>query len=92
MKIRILCALTVFALFLSVLIACADNAGITEPISADNAEIADNAETDRSQTRDSLPEGLDFDSAAYRILVRDDQFLSEFYAEEASGDIVEDTI
>lgn len=93
MKIRFLCALTVFAVLLTALIGCADNSGVAEPTAAaDDADTAGNAETDRSQTPDSLPEGLDFDGAAYRILVRDDQFLPEFYAEEASGDIVEDTI
>ncbi|MDD4772210.1 MAG: hypothetical protein PHZ09_01205, partial [Eubacteriales bacterium] len=93
MKIRFLCALTVFAVLLTALIGCADNSCVAEPTAAaDDADTAGNAETDRSQTPDSLPEGLDFDGAAYRILVRDDQFLPEFYAEEASGDIVEDTI
>lgn len=86
-----MCILLVLLILVPGFAACADNNNPTKDTTA-AAESAGNAETDRSQTADSLPGGLDFGGADFRILVRDDQFLSEFYAEEASGDIVADTI
>lgn len=93
MKHRFICLLLTAFVLLPLFAACAENAGaVSETTAAALSETAADAETDRSETPDSLPAGLDFEGASYRILVRDDQFLPEFYAEEASGDVVEDAI
>jgi ABC-type glycerol-3-phosphate transport system substrate-binding protein len=92
MKTRLMCLLLTLLILIPGLAACAENNNSAKDTAAVSSENTGNAETDRSQTADSLPGGLDFGGASYRILVRDDQFLSEFYAEEASGDIVEDTV
>ncbi len=93
MKHRFICLLLSAFVLLPLFAACAENAGtVSDTTAAAPSETAADAETDRSETPDSLPAGLDFEGASYRILVRDDQFLPEFYAEEASGDVVEDAI
>lgn len=93
MKLRIICALLAFLILVPVVTACAkntDDGKTTNPVTTSVNDAGD--ETDRTQIKDTLPGDLDFGGAAWRILVRDDAFLSEFYAEEASADIVEDTI
>ncbi|MHB1152518.1 MAG: hypothetical protein ACYCWE_16585 [Eubacteriales bacterium] len=93
MKTRCICILLAMLILLPVIASCADSTGNAEnTTAAGTADTIGNDETDRSQTPDTIPDGLNFDGTAYRILVRDDQFLPEFYAEEASGDIVQDTI
>lgn len=83
----------ILLVLLPVFAACADNVPATGDATADTSAVSDESvETDRSKTADSLPAGLDFSGSLYRILVRDDQFLTEFYALEATGDVVNDAI
>ncbi len=96
MKRKIL-RITSILLFLSILsvvvIGCAENIADddTNTTTADSINETE-GETERSQTKDSLPNDLNFEGAEYRMLIRGDYFNAEFYAEEASGDIVEDAI
>lgn len=69
----------------------ADGSG-NQDTAAETTVSTDDGETERSETKDSLPSDLDFNGDSFRLLVRADYFQDEFYAEEATGDVVEDAI
>lgn len=69
----------------------------TTPVSdTDNANNVEETEeqTGRKYTKDNLPDDLDFGGAALRIQARggDDDTRSEFYAEEATGEVLNDAV
>ena len=74
------------ALLLSGLLSCK-----ADPVSGDPSDVPMTAAT-QSQSEgitDSLPGNLDFDGEALNLLIRVD-FNEEFFAEEVTGDVVND--
>ena len=93
----------ILAILMTVILsACSDTAGDggsnvnTTAAVTDQAEdtVAENAETQRSQVKDTLPDGMDFDGTVIRILSRDDgtSLGMEITAPENTGDVVIDAI
>ena len=93
----------ILAILMTVILsACSDNAGDggsnvnTTAAVTDQAEdtAAENAETQRSQVKDTLPDNLDFGGVSIRILARDDGMglATEIDAPENTGDVVVDAV
>lgn len=97
---KVLSLLIVFLMISSVLVSCANetDTGDLSDTNKDGEDITETivevTETDRSQTKDSLPETLDFGGESVKILARDDGFrLSlDIFAPEDTGDVVETAI
>ena len=100
MKKNILLLVILMAVLLS---ACSNNiadggsdvsttAAVTDRVVDET--VVENGETSRSQVKDTLPENLDFEGVAVRILARDDGMglATEIAAPENTGDIVEDAV
>lgn len=99
MKTRILSMLLVLATAMTLLISCGDapTAGSAAAPAADTAASADTEEaaetvTDRSQAKDTLPDGLDFEGLEISVLYRGGQNESEITFESLTGDIVNDAV
>ncbi|MBQ8401562.1 MAG: hypothetical protein IJX14_06490 [Clostridia bacterium] len=88
------------ALLLAMLmLASCGNAGTGSETTADPAEtVAAETETEvqegRQYVKDNLPETMDFEGAALRIYTRggDEDTRMEFFAEEATGEVVNDAV
>ena len=72
-----------------------DEADVSVPSSDDGGGEDSGDMPDRASYADGLPDGLDFGGAEYRILARSDNnevFLNAEFAEEESGDVVDDAV
>lgn len=96
---RTLSLVMVLLMMLTVLAACANEADPVDVTEAANDEeveetTAEVTETNRSQTKDSLPDDIDFEGAVIRIMARDDdnQLALDISAPEDTGDVVETAV
>ena len=82
---------------LPVIAACSDSTesyGGTDAVTETAETTTEITETDRSHTKDSLPDDIDFGGESVRIIARDDGFrlALDIFAPEDTGDIVETAI
>ncbi|MCL2519217.1 MAG: hypothetical protein FWF15_11705 [Oscillospiraceae bacterium] len=96
---RIVSAILTLILILALIISCSESA-VSSTINDESSEENDStivesqAETGRAQTKDNLPNNLNFDGAVIRIIHRDDgsNLMIEIFAAEDTGDIVDTAI
>ncbi|MCL2158548.1 MAG: extracellular solute-binding protein [Oscillospiraceae bacterium] len=102
---KLLCALLALAVFAALaLFSCSAPGSGEKGISSEDPDPSENAaatETNREDTPDDLPAGLDFKGAELRVLHRNgnngyyadgDVFELEVFAESETGDIINDSI
>lgn len=95
---RIISCMLMFSVLLSSLSSCSsggtNNEAEENTASADGTEIEVIAEeeTDRSQIKDGLPDDLDFGGESFLILDRDNDDVPEHFAEEMTGEAVNDAL
>ena len=88
----------IFTLFLAALLLTGCGAGTTAETTGDTAAedtqiVETEAETTRAQTKDSLPEDLDFGGLSMPVLYRGcEADIIEVYAEELTGEPVSDAV
>ena len=101
---KMICLAISLALALLALLSCQSETGKTggetdvptaPPGDGETGGEAESGAPGRADYRDSLPEGLDFGGAEYRILTRSDNnevFLNAEFTEEESGEVVDDAV
>ena len=94
---RILSIVLLLLMVLPVIAACSDSTesdGVTDAVTEIAETTTEITETDRSHTKDSLPDDIDFGGESVRIIARDDglRLSMDIFAAEDTGDIVETAV